>query len=108
VREQSGRAGVDQEPFESLGFCDRDGASESGQSIVATTLVVMFRVGPLRQLFYQRLLEESTNRSVETARAQAKRPVGPFENVLHDRVPVSVAVSERDQNVERVPGKRQK
>ena len=58
--------------------------------------------------FFPLLFQKRTNRRVETARTQAKCPVGPLENVLHDRVPVPVTVSERDEDMERVPGKREK
>jgi len=106
-RQQAARARVSQQPMQTLCFRDGHGPSDSRQPVVATPLIVVFRVGPLSQFFDESLFEQPPDGGVEAAGAEAEGTIRPFQNVLHDGIPVPVAIGERHQDVEGVAVQRE-
>ena len=107
-RKQPRGARVSQQPFEASRFRRRHGAAQHRQAVVAPPLVIMFRIGPFGELFDQAVVEEPANRRVQTARAEAKRPVGSLEHVSHHRIPVAILIREGNENLESVSMERKK
>jgi hypothetical protein len=66
----------------------------------------VFWIGTFCEFFDQALLEQSPDRSIETAGTEAERSARAFRYVLHDRVSMAVSVRERDQDVKRIAVQR--
>jgi hypothetical protein len=61
-------------------------------------------VGPALEFFDEPVLEQTLGGAVEGAGAQFELAAGARGDVLHDGVSVTLAVPQRDQDVEGSPG----
>ena len=104
---QAGRSRLSNQGVEARDLCGCDAAAEAGEAVVAPALVGARAIGTLRQLFDQALLEHPADGTVERAGAQPDLAVGPGGDVLHDGVAVTIAIRERDQDVEDARRERQ-
>ena len=90
-------------------FGNRDVAAETRETVVASPLILARGVRTLSEFFDELLLEHCGGwRCTACRRCKRDLPVGPGANVLHDGVAVSVAVRERDKDVEHRCRQRQK
>ena len=82
-------------------------AAQSRQAVVTAPLVVLVRIRPLGQLFDQPLVQQSLDRRVEAARAEAQRAARALGDVEQDGVSVPIAVGQGDEDVKRVAMQRE-
>jgi hypothetical protein len=108
IRNQACCSGLVQQVLQSPGFSRRDAATELGQSIVAATFIVVFRIRVLPHLLHEPLFEHPPDRAVERAGAQVNLALRPRGDILHDRVTMAIAISQRHKDVERGRRQRQK
>src|SRR5262245_19108833 len=67
-------------------------AAETRQPVVASPFVGTFRIGAVAKFLDQSLLEHATDCAVQRAGAQSDLAVGTCDDVLHDRVAMSIAI----------------
>ena len=106
--EQPRRARIREQPLQALGFGDRHTSSQSRQTVITPTLVVICWVWPLGKLLNEALLKQPLNRGVETAWTQPQCAIRAFRDILHHGIPMAIAVRQRDQDVKCVSVQGQK
>src|SRR5271169_5813754 len=77
-----------------------------GETVIAAALVVVLGIGTLFQFFDQALFQEALDCAVQRAGAEANLSAGSLADLLHDGIAVAIAIGERHENVESVPGKK--
>jgi hypothetical protein len=88
------------EGVEAADFGCRDSFAETSEPIIAPALVGARRVGTFGQFFDQALLEHAADGTVKSSGAQLDLALGPGCDILHDGVAMTVAIGERDQDME--------
>src|SRR5690349_10196647 len=84
----------------------RHRAAERRESIVPPALVA-WRVGSIASLLDEAIRDQSLERAVQRAGPETQAPGGSNLDLIHDRVPVTLAIAEREQHVERAFAQRQ-
>ena len=74
--------------------------AQGGHAVVAAALVVEGGVGPLVGFLHHPGGEHAFQAAVQCAGAELQRVVGLARDVLHDAVPVTFLVGQREQDVE--------
>ena len=73
--------------------------TQRGQSVIASTCIIEFGCRPLAGFCYQPVLNKPLQRAVKGGRPEAHFAFAAFENVVHDRIAVSLAFDEGDEDV---------
>jgi len=77
-----------------------------GKTVIAAAFVVVLRIGTLFQFFDEALFEEAFDGAIQSAGAEANLSARSITDFLHDGIAVAVAIGERHENVESIPGKK--
>jgi hypothetical protein len=77
-----------------------------GEAVVAAAFVVVLRIGTFFQFFDEALFEETLDGAIQSAGAEANLSARSLADFLHDGIAMTVAIGERHENVESVPGKK--